>query len=189
MADISKWFKTENLSQAQIDTFFGFPVAVAQQLNEPSVLLSYDETKDSEVIQIMATMNYFPVPVEPAVFGNGATYEEEMEMMQHTSAAPLYQTRVSLASGVVQAGKYRVGWSFEWTATDDFLARVRVDETVVAECNQYVRSNRQTRNPVTGFVHVDVTTGTHDVVLEFASLSDGKMVGMGNARLEFWRVG
>lgn len=106
---------------------------------------------------------------------------------------------LTLATGSVPAGTYRVGWFYIWngdSTSDDINVRIQVDNTTtlmeateepVDSLGSGINGTNQ-RFPRGGFAYVTFgSTASHDIDLDFSS-EDGDDVAMINGRLEFWRV-
>ena len=127
-----------------------------------------------------------------AVFGSNAVDAESLALS--TLASNTLTTKVTLNTGSVPAGRYRVGWSYEWYHTDnanDFRGRVIVDGTTILCDHQEEHSESGTdqRNLSSGFGYITFgSTATHTILLQYARSGGGGTVGIREARLEFWRV-
>jgi len=127
-----------------------------------------------------------------SVFGSNAVDAESLALS--TLASTTLTTKVTLETGSVPAGRYRVGWSYEFYNTDnaqDFRGRVIVDGTTILADNQEEHSESGTdqRNQRSGFGYITFgSTDTHTILLQYARSGGGGTVGIRQARLEFWRV-
>jgi len=127
-----------------------------------------------------------------AVFGSNAVDAESLALS--TLASNTLTTKVTLVTGSVPAGKYRVGWSYEFYNTDNansFRGRVIVDGVTILCDHQEEHSDSATsqRNLRGGFGYITFgSTATHTILLQYARSGGGGTVGIREARLEFWRV-
>jgi hypothetical protein len=127
-----------------------------------------------------------------AVFGSEFVDAESLALS--TVASNTLTTKLTLNTGSVPPGRYRVGWSYEWYCTDsgnDFRGRVIVDGATILADNQTEHSENGTdqRNAASGFGYITFTsTNTHTILLQYARSGGTGTVGIREARLEFWRV-
>lgn len=107
---------------------------------------------------------------------------------------------VRLSTGVIPAGRYRVGWAFNWNHDDTgskFQAQVEQDDTTqihfeehrpVDDGGSFGATGSDEKYFSSGFRYVDLAAGSYTFDLDFSSNKDGKTSSMWNARVEFWRV-
>lgn len=127
-----------------------------------------------------------------SVFGSYFTYGESLSLSTTTSTA--YQNKVTITTGIVAAGTYRIGWSYGWYFTStsyDFLGRVQVNNTTtIFEHRQEPQDTGTDQiHPVSGFYYYTVESPTSLTIdLDYCSGSAGNTAGIRSAILEFWRV-
>lgn len=114
-------------------------------------------------------------------------------LAQSTTTSSTFQQKVTISTGSIAAGTYRVGWSFEWgysAGNNDFQARVQVDNTttLLSHRTEPQDTGADQQHGVGGFGYVTLTAGTHTIDLDYASSDNSSTARIWNARLEIWRV-
>lgn len=125
--------------------------------------------------------------VQTNIFGTYYYYAENLSL-QNTNNNN-YTNALSLTTGTVPSGVYRIGWSYEWGGNTgrDFEARVQVDGSTTMEVNMEAKDNSNFFG-VAGFSNQTFgSSGTHVINFDFAGES-GTTVRIRNLRLEFWKV-
>jgi hypothetical protein len=125
------------------------------------------------------------------VFGSEYMFAESLGESSTTS--PTYQNKVTLSTGLIPAGTYRIGWSYLYrlnTASRDFGARVQVDNTTtVWEARVETKdAGSDQRVSASGFYHIALTNATHIIDLDYRSANGTNTAYIYTAVLEFWRV-
>lgn len=126
-----------------------------------------------------------------ATFGQNETYAESLAVS--TTSSTSFQTKVTLATGSIPAGDYRIGWGYAWYYTNtarSFNARVRIDAAtqIMTHIGAPQLTATTQRQPVGGFAQVTLTATTHSITLEYSTSSASDTAGISDARLEIWRV-
>lgn len=140
----------------------------------------------------VANKAYVDAATSGSIFGTQFSYAESLALS--TLASSSLSTKVTLNTGTVPAGTYRVGWNFEWYCTDnanDFRGRIIVDGATILCDSQEEHSEAGTdqRNLRGGFGYITFgSSNTHTVLLQYARSAGAGTVGIQRARLEFWRV-
>ena len=120
-----------------------------------------------------------------------STADEDEESMNSTS----WINRLTLTASGVQAGKYRLGWYYEYRvnkAGKDLLVRISLNDDLVNLLHDVDLSMIQTTNYVSsaGFYHETLISGTYHIDLDWRlnSAQGGTAAYLRRVRLEFWRV-
>lgn len=126
-----------------------------------------------------------------SVFGTNASDAANVNFASTTSTS--YQERLSLVTGVIPAGKYRIGWMYEWGMTNtsySFDGRVQVDDvtTLMNHVEEPQDGATTQRHQVCGFAYITLTNGSHYIDLDYRSSSVLGTARIQGARLEIWRV-
>lgn len=117
-------------------------------------------------------------------------YEESLSSSNTTSTT--FQTKVTLTTPTLPAGKYRIGWTYAYShgqADRRSEHRIYVDSTT----SLYVVEPDEARG--TGYFYpgggfADITFGsaaTHTIVLQYRCVNVSSM-NIKEARLEIWRI-
>jgi len=122
-------------------------------------------------------------------FGSNFVNEESLSVSSTTSA---FQTKMTLNTGSVPAGLYRIGVYYNWSysaTNSDFQARILEDgSTTIFEHRQEPQdSGADQIHSVGGFVYRTLSAGTHSYALQWGS-AGGATSFIKSCRLEFWRV-
>lgn len=107
------------------------------------------------------------------------------------STTPQLKLRMTITD--VPEGKYRIGWYYEYGGSNissDFHGRVRIDDTTdIMEHRQEPKEAGDDQSSLAcGFAYPDLTSGNHNIDIEYWSESASATVYIKNARLEIWRV-
>jgi hypothetical protein len=124
------------------------------------------------------------------VFGTYYHYAEDLSQQQDNNTT--YATILTLTTGTVPDGIYRVGWSYEWrhyNATDrDIEIRCQIDGANVMEVNIEAK-DKNSWHGMGGFANVTFgSNGTHTITFDAATEASQDPWRIRNLRLEFWRV-
>lgn len=131
-------------------------------------------------------------PAEAVPFG--AEYGDAESLAESTTTSISFIQKVRFTTpAAVPAGRYRVGWSYEWqyeSAANDYLCQVQVDDTttVMEQVTEPADPATDQWFPIGGFAYVDLTQGTHFVDLDYRAGNALYSAHIRRARLEFWRV-
>ena len=111
-----------------------------------------------------------------------------------STTSSTFQLKLSLSTGTVPAGVYRIGWYYEWGyngGTTDFRAQVQINNTTtIMEQRQEPQDvGTDQWHPVGGFYnYTAATSAALTIDLDYCSSAAGSTSYIRNARLEFWRV-
>ena len=117
-----------------------------------------------------------------------------------TTTSGTFVEYLSLTTGTVPAGKYRIGWSYTWSFNstfDDFEGQVELDDTTQIVLHQQEPKDSggggaggtNQRHLAAGFSYVIFTSsGSHTFDLDFASGDATATAAIHRGALEFWRV-
>lgn len=136
------------------------------------------------------------------VFGTEYHYEEKTTL-QTVVGTTAWVKYMDLVTGSVPAGTYRIGWMYVWkysVTDDDFYARLQVDNTTYlinpggadgderAHVQEAKDSSDAQRFVSSGFRHITLTAGSHDIDLDFGCDDTVDTAYMYHGQIEFWRV-
>ena len=122
----------------------------------------------------------------------GSEYAEAESLGESSTGSATFQNKVSLVTGVVPAGRYRVGYSYRWrhsSTSGDFNARIEENNTTERMYHQQEPQDSGTNQAhrVGGFFNTTLTNASHQFDLDFREQSGGTAF-ISEARLEFWRI-
>lgn len=135
---------------------------------------------------------------EHTVFGDQCQLEEETAPASNSTSTPLQYLRLTTPVAL-PAGTYEVKWFYVWShgnITSDIAARVQVDDTTdlidpagTGIHREEPKDAGTTQRMVeSGFAHVALTAGAHDVDIDFWSATTVGTSVMYHARIEISRV-
>ena len=134
---------------------------------------------------------------EPAApTGGGGTFGSEFQQVESdgesSTSGTSWVEKVSLTTGSVPAGTYRIGWSFEMRTDSSSMtgyARIQVDDTDTVG-DMAVRIAPTTGwAMLSGFKYITLSASSHDIDLDYTSSPNGNKTSyIRRARLELWRV-
>jgi len=124
-------------------------------------------------------------------------HQDVEENTPQTTTATL-TTGLTLTTPSIPAGRYRIGWFYEWGYDDissDFVAQVQIDDTTTLMDQNSEPSDSfgggpggtDQRHPTSGFAYANLNTGVHFIDLDFGG-SGGITSTLWRARLEIRRV-
>ena len=122
----------------------------------------------------------------------GTEFAEAESLSESSTGSTAFQNKVSLVTGIVPAGRYRVGYSYRWrhsSTSGDFSARVEENNSIERMYHQQEPQDSGTNQAhrVGGFFNTTLTNASHQFDLDFREQSGGTAF-ISEARLEFWRV-
>lgn len=123
----------------------------------------------------------------------GAALSLEASDDAATATNAAWIEKVTLSTTIQQAGKYRIGWSYEWQYDNinrDFQGRVQIDDTIDLMMHQEEPKDNgadQWRTTA-GFGYVVLGTGPVVVDLDYGAINAADTASIRRARLEIWRT-
>ena len=105
----------------------------------------------------------------------------------------MFQQKLSLTTSDIPIGTYRIGWYYNWrydSASRDFFGRVQIDDvtTIHSHQQQPAKPDSDQLYSVSGFIHQSLTSGIHNIDIDWHSETGADSSFISNTRLEFWRV-
>jgi hypothetical protein len=122
----------------------------------------------------------------------GCEFETSSET-ESTTTSTSWQRKLRLALSDLEAGKYRIDWYYEWAYDNgnfQFKSRVQIDDTdtyMEQEVRPTPASTDKYRD-ATGFAYMNLTSGDHDVDLDYCSSKNGKTSYIRRARISARRI-
>lgn len=125
------------------------------------------------------------------VFGTEYQYAESLGESQSNSTT--FQTKVTLNTGTIPSGTYRIGWSYNWSlngTADDFEAQVLEDGAtqIMQHLQEPQDAGVDQQHETGGFINRTLTAGSHSYVLQYRTDDAAVAAFIRTAKLEFWRV-
>lgn len=124
-------------------------------------------------------------------FGHGFL-EASSENESYTNSTTYIQ-KLKLSIPDIGAGKYRIGWSYEWSQENSnwrFEGRVQLNDSI--DLSEIVvrpsKSTWKAWHPAAGFKYETLASGSHTVDIDYCTSKSNKTAGIRRARIEFWRV-
>lgn len=115
----------------------------------------------------------------------GSEFQEESSEGESSTSSTSWQEKLSLTTGDLPSGKYRIGWSYEFEGNGD-NAEVRVelngDTIAYYDYDSSIEDFLQT-----GGFYYDTLSGVNDIDIDYAMIGSGT-INIRRARLEIWRV-
>lgn len=110
-----------------------------------------------------------------------------------TTTSTSWRQKLRLELSDLEAGKYRIDWYYEWAYSNgnfQFRSRVQIDDTDTY-MEQEVRptpANADKYRNSSGFAYMDLTSGSHNIDLDYCSSKNGKTAYIRRARISARRV-
>lgn len=113
---------------------------------------------------------------------------ESLTQSSTNSSLPQRKLRMSIIE--VPAGRYRIGWYYEWAQSSqstDFRARVQLNDIIdlMYHSEESKEAGTDQSIPICGYVYQDLTEGSHNIDLDYWAENNTSYIK--NARLEIWR--
>jgi hypothetical protein len=123
----------------------------------------------------------------------GSFYQYAVASGVDTNNTIVYKETLSLTTSSIPAGKYRVGWYYQYrynNGSTDFVCQVVVDSlsTVHEHVEEPKDQSDNQRSPTSGFVEINLLAGVHSIIMQFAG-TDPVESQVFERRLEIWKVG
>ena len=127
----------------------------------------------------------------PTVFGS--EFSEGSSDGESSTTNTSFQQKLRLTTGSLPSGKYRVGWSYEWSFSStsyDFKAQVQInDSTTIAEHQEEPQDSGSDQWHKAGGFYYHTGSGVLNIDIDYCrSSSSGGTAYIRRARLEIWRV-
>jgi hypothetical protein len=105
----------------------------------------------------------------------------------------VFQQKVRLSAVGLTGGTYRIGWYYEWrynSGVRDFRAQVQVDDTtILMDHQQEPKDTGDDQNhPASGFAYISLSSGDHNIDLDWCCSNAGDTATIRRARLELWKM-
>lgn len=123
----------------------------------------------------------------------GSNESETSSESISTTTSTSWQRKLRLALSDLEAGKYRIDWYYEWAYDNgnfQFKSRVQIDDTSTY-MEQEVRPTPASTNKyrdASGFAYMNLTSGDHDIDLDYCSSKNGKTSYIRRARISARRA-
>lgn len=123
----------------------------------------------------------------------GSRQQDAASEGESSTSSTAFVQKVSITTPSIPAGRYRVGWHYEWnyaSAANDALVQVQVDDTttLMEMIQEPADAGTDQWNNKSGFGYVDLTEATHFIDLDYRAGNALYSIAIRRARLEFWRV-
>jgi len=109
-----------------------------------------------------------------------------------TTNSTSWQTRQTQTTASLPAGRYRVGWSYNWRtnrASNSFEGQVLIDGAPISAHVQEPKDTASDQSHwATGFTYVNLTAATHTIEIQYRSSSTAATSQIWTSRLEIWRI-
>jgi len=131
----------------------------------------------------------FQGQIDGVVFG--LNFQEAEEAGPISTTSKNFSEALTLITSSLPPANYKVGWCFEWNMSNSsypFVCRVQVDDTTTLMETNIRTPDANSWNVLSGHKCIDLTSGSHDIDVDFKSSKNGKTASIRNIRLEFWRI-
>ena len=122
----------------------------------------------------------------------GSEFYEEESLGESSTTSTSYQTKLTLTTGSLPAGKYRIGWGFGWSfgsTSYDFKAEVTVnDVTELLDLHQEPKDSGVDQLYHCGGFGYWSGSGVTTIKVIYCTENGGITAYIRDARLEIWRV-
>lgn len=120
-------------------------------------------------------------------------FKQVEDLTQSQTNSTTFVEKLKLTTDSVEAGTYRIGLSYNWShEVNDTNSRVRVqlDDTtdIFTMESEPQDAGLDQMLPRSGFAYVVLTSGVHEIDIDFATENGADTVYIRDARLEFWRI-
>jgi len=118
-------------------------------------------------------------------------FREVSDETTSSTTSTSWQEKVSFDIDDLPAGKYRIGWHYEWQykhGSFEFKARIQVDNSTTIHEFFQEPENVNSWYTESGFRYVTLTEDDHTIDVDYCGTKSGKVARIRAVRLEFWRV-
>lgn len=118
-------------------------------------------------------------------------YNEDLGVSSTNSAS--FQEKLSLTVSGIPEGNFRIGWTFDWRISktnEVFYARIQMDDTEDLFNHTgipYVDPNYW-HTQSSFYYYNNLSSGVHNIDVDYSSSGVGATADIRNTRLEFWRI-
>jgi len=144
--------------------------------------------------------NWVPLtpPTSSNIFG-GEYHSAESEILSTTNSSSWIQ-KLKLTTISIPAGTYRIGWSYQWNhdrTKNDFEGQVQIDDVITIMFHKQEpkdssgsggSSGTDQAFQLAGFKNIILTSGIHNIDIDYRTSSAGDESSIWSARLELWRI-
>ena len=130
----------------------------------------------------------------------GTSLHEVEEVLVSTKDLADYSEKIKLITDPLDAGKYRIGWSYSWnldSLSHNFLARIVLNDTEILSehvqepkdsTGNFSNTGTDQSHKASGFLFKNLA-GTNEIRLDWGRTGPGGIeTSIWDARLELWRV-
>jgi hypothetical protein len=110
---------------------------------------------------------------------------------ESSTTSSSFQNKVTLSTGSIPSGDYRIGYSAEIrpnSTSSDIVLQVQIDNTTTIAEAKVEGQDTATYYGYSGFYYASLTSGTHTIDLDYRAESAGTTVYIRRARLEMWKI-
>lgn len=129
----------------------------------------------------------------------GSEFQIGQSVGLSTTTSNIYQNKVTLVTGSLPTGLYRIGFSYGWnhdSRTDDFEARMQEDAVNMGEIHKQepkddagtFGTSGTSQRIYSSRVFYRTLTGSHTYTLDFKSESSGSESSIWEAIIDLWRI-
>jgi hypothetical protein len=178
---------TEEINDSEIQTELDY---ISTYLDDCAIWFASDLSGTDKAILdgIVAVHSGEPV-LPPVVFGDAYKFANDDSASKTTSMR--YQEKLSLETGELLFGNYRISWSYECMGSSrgKFLARVQMDsEITLFEVDEEIPASSGWQ-PSSGFTTLWVPAGKHKVSLGYCTDQKQGVAHIRRARIDIMGIG
>jgi hypothetical protein len=166
-----------------------------------TISMGYDGAElyiSSTVSGVAAVQPYHIVilsQLEDAIGGvtgvSGTYYAYAKSDGQSSTNSTSFITKVSLSTGTVVSGTYKIGWYSEMnrnSQANDFRHRIYLDGTTELSNINFEFSDQRGWLPISGFDVTTLASGSHTVAVQFCGETGGNTSFIRRARVDITRI-
>jgi len=118
-------------------------------------------------------------------------FREFSDETTSSTTSTSWQEKMSVDIDDLPAGKYRIGWYYEWQykhGSFEMKVRIQVDNSTTI--HEFFQEPENTKSWYTesGFKYVTLTEDDHTIDVDYCGNKSGKTALIRAVRLEFWRI-
>jgi hypothetical protein len=125
-----------------------------------------------------------------SIFGTEYVYAESLGQSQTNSET--FQNKVTLTTGNLPSGTYRIGWAFNWAldaSNENFEAEI--DQVSQGQLWSMIQEPKDAGNdqqiPASAFIELSLS-GVQNFELNYRTSDSNDTAFISDAKIEFWRV-
>lgn len=160
----------------------------AQTLSDNGVVYGYDNQRTGDAADINTENGHYRIGGQAVIYGT--EFDDAESDGESSTTSTTEQTKVTLTTGSLPSGKYRVGWYFETngsSGSQDVEAQVYDGATVLSRVEEAAEDSDAWKSEG-GFKYLSSISGVRTLTIKYKTQNSSATARIRRARLEIWRI-